>query len=115
MRAFILTAVVLININTSAQNNTAANIIEGGKALVELVRVFKMPRYFMPLPQPIVEKKDSCLIKNISDFTIKNSTNKPLLVSLYRRNGNIYEPGIFIFKNLTKEPGNTLRIESRYL
>ena len=102
MRAFILTAVVLININTSAQNNTAANIIEGGKALVELVRVFKMPRYFMPLPQPIVEKKDSCLIKNISDFTIKNSTNKPLLVSLYRRNGNIYEPGILSLKILPK-------------
>ena len=102
MRAFILTAVVLININTSAQNNTAANIIEGGKALVELVRVFKIPRYFMPLPQPIVEKKDSCLIKNISDFTIKNSTNKPLLVSLYRRNGNIYEPGILSLKILPK-------------
>ena len=102
MRAFILTAVVLININTSAQNNTAANIIEGGKALVELVRVFKMPRYFMPFPQPIVEKKDSCLIKNISDFTIKNSTNKPLLVSLYRRNGNIYEPGILSLKILPK-------------
>ena len=102
MRAFILTAVVLININTSAQNNTAANIIEGGKALVELVRVFKMPRYFMPLPQPIIEKKDSCLIKNISDFTIKNSTNKPLLVSLYRRNGNIYEPGILSLKILPK-------------
>ena len=102
MRAFILTAVVLININTSAQNNTAANIIEGGKALVELVRVFKMPRYFMPFPQPIVEKKDSCLIKNTSDFTIKNSTNKPLLVSLYRRNGNIYEPGILSLKILPK-------------
>ena len=102
MRAFILTAAVLININTSAQNNTAANIIEGGKALVELVRVFKMPRYFMPLPQPIVEKKDSCLIKNTSDFTIKNSTNKPLLVSLYRRNGNIYEPGILFLKILPK-------------
>ena len=102
MRAFILAAVVLININTSAQNNTAANIIEGGKALVELVRVFKMPRYFMPLPQPIIEKKDSCLIKNISDFTIKNSTNKPLLVSLYRRNGNIYEPGVLSLKILPK-------------
>ena len=102
MRAYILTAVVLININTSAQNNTAANIIEGGKALVELVRVFKMPRYFMPLPQPVVEKKDTCLIKNISDFTIKNSTNKTLLVSLYRRNGNIYEPGVLSLKILPK-------------
>lgn len=102
MRAFILTSVVLINMNTSAQNTTAANIIEGGNALVELVRVFKMPRYLIPLPQPIVEKKDSCTIKNISDFTIKNSTDKPLLVSLYRRNENIYGPGILSLKILPK-------------
>jgi hypothetical protein len=102
MRALILTAVILISINTSAQNNTATNIIEGGKTLVELVRVFKMPRYLMPLPQPVVERKDSCTIKNVSDFTIKNSTAKPLLVSLYRRNGNIYEPGILSLKILPK-------------
>jgi cell division protein YceG involved in septum cleavage len=102
MRAFILTAAVLINMSTSAQNNTAANIIEGGKALVELVRIFKMPRYLLPLPQPVAEKKDSCSIKNVSDFTIKNSSGKTLLVSLYRRNGNIYEPGILSLKILPK-------------
>ena len=102
MRALILAAVVLMNMNTSAQNNTAANIIEGGKTLVELVRIFKMPRYLMPAPQPVVERKDSCSIKNISDFTIKNSTGKPLLVSLYRRNGNVYEAGILSLKILPK-------------
>jgi hypothetical protein len=94
--------VALINANTSAQNNTATNIIEGGKTLVELVRIFKTPRYLMPLPQPVVERKDSCSIKNVSDFTIKNSTAKPLLVSFYRRNGNIYEPGILSLKILPK-------------
>jgi len=102
MRALIVAAAALINVNTSAQNNTAANIIEGGKTLVELVRVFKTPRYLMPLPQPVVERKDSCSIKNVSDYTIKNSTAKPLLVSFYRRNGNIYEPGILSLKILPK-------------
>lgn len=71
MRAFILATVVLVNLNIAAQNNTATNIIDGGKTLVELVRVFKMPRYLMYI-QPVVEKKDSCAIKNITDFTIKN-------------------------------------------
>lgn len=47
MRAFILFALVLINIKASAQNNTSANIIEGGKTLVELVRVFKTPKNFL--------------------------------------------------------------------
>ena len=60
MRKLIATVFVLVTINTSAQNNTAVNIIEGGKTLVELVRIFKMPKYLMPLPQPAVEKKDSC-------------------------------------------------------
>ena len=89
MRKLILSAVVLITINASAQSNTASNIIEGGKTLVELVRVFKTPKYIMPL-QPVVEKKDSCAIKNTTDLCIKNSTAKPLLVSLYKRNGNVY-------------------------
>ena len=71
MRAFILATVVLVNLNIAAQNNTATNIIEGGKTLVELVRVFKMPRYLMYI-QPVVEKKDSCAIKNITDLTIIN-------------------------------------------
>ncbi len=101
MRRLIAAVLVVVAINTSAQNNTAANIIEGGKTLVELVRVFKMPKYLMPLP-PVVERKDSCAIKKISDFTIKNSTSKPLLVSLYRRNANIYEAGILSLKILPK-------------
>ena len=111
MRAFILSTVVLVNLNTAAQNNTATNIIEGGKTLVELVRVFKMPRYLMYI-QPVVEKKDSCAIKNITDFTIKNSTEKPLLVSLYRRNGNIYEAGILSLKILPKNQETIYEIKA---
>ena len=88
--------------NISAQNNTAANIIEGGKTLVELVRVFKMPKYLLAPVQPLVERKDSCSVKNICDFTIKNSTGKPLLISLYRRNGNIYEASALSLKILPK-------------
>ena len=111
MRAFILATVVLVNLNIAAQNNTATNIIEGGKTLVELVRVFKMPRYLMYI-QPVVEKKDSCAIKNITDFTIKNSTEKPLLVSLYRRNGNIYEAGILSLKILPKNQETIYEIKA---
>ena len=111
MRTFILATVVLVNLNTAAQNNTATNIIEGGKTLVELVRVFKMPRYLMYI-QPVVEKKDSCAIKNITDFTIKNSTGKPLLVSLYRRNGNIYEAGVLSLKILPKNQETIYEIKA---
>ena len=101
MSKLILSAVAIITFTASAQNNTASNIIEGGKTLVELVRVFKMPKYLMS-QQPIVEKKDSCTVKNTTDFSVKNSTEKSLLVSLYRRNGNIYEASVLSLKILPK-------------
>lgn len=103
MRKLILSAVAIITFTASAQNNTTANIIEGGKVLAELVRVFKTPKSsFVQPPLPLVEKKDSCAVKNISDISIKNSTDKPLLVSVFRRNGNLYEPGVISMKILPK-------------
>jgi len=101
MRAFILTAAVLINMNTAAQNNTAANIIEGGKTLVELVRVFKTPRNAV-YSQNFVKKKDSCVLKNVCDLSFKNSTSKALYISLYKRNGNLYEANVLTMKVLPK-------------
>jgi len=103
MRKLILSAVAIITINAAAQNNTASNIIEGGKVLAELVRVFRTPKSaFVQPPLPLVEKKDSCAVKSIGDISIKNSTGKPLLVSVYRRNGNLYEAGVISLKILPK-------------
>jgi hypothetical protein len=103
MRTLILSAIALLHVTATAQSNTASNIIEGGKTLVELVRVFKTPKYsFVQQPAPPVEKKDSCAVKNISDISIKNSTGKALLVSVYRRNGNVYETGVLSLKILPK-------------
>jgi hypothetical protein len=93
MRTLILAAVVIITGNAAGQNNTTANIIEGGKTLVELVRVFKTPKNSL-ISETLVEKKDSCAAKNTRDLCLKNSTGKRLLVSFYRRNGNLYEAGI---------------------
>jgi hypothetical protein len=101
MRKLILSAVVLFTLAASAQNYTTSNIIEGGKTLVELVRVFKAPRYAI-YPQNFVEKKDSCLLKNICDLSFKNSTDKGLYISLYKRNGNLYEANVLTMKVLPK-------------
>lgn len=71
MRTFFLSAIVFTSMHTAAQNNTTANIIEGGKTLVELVRVFKTPKFaFVHLPPALVERKDSCAVKNTSDISI---------------------------------------------
>ena len=82
MKKLIFSAVAIITITASAQNNTASNIIECSKAVVELVRVFKTPKSaFVQPPLALAEKKDSCAVRSISDISIKNSTDKPLLVS----------------------------------
>jgi len=98
MRTLILSAIALLHVTATAQTNTTANIIEGGKTLVELVRVFKTPKYITPVQTPVVEKKDSCALKYTTDICIKNSGASPMLVSLYRRNGNVYEPGVLSLK-----------------
>lgn len=102
MRAFILAAAVLISINSSAQNNTAANIIEGGKTIVELVRVLKTPKTTLVSEPPMPKRVDSCSVKSTTDICIKNSVGKPVLVSLYRRNGNAYESAVLSLKILPK-------------
>ncbi len=104
MRKLFLPVIVLTTFNTSAQNNTASNIIEGGKTLVELVRVFKTPKNGLSQQSP-VEKKDSCYIKSIADLCIKNSTGNSLAVSLSKRNGNTYEAGVLSMKILPKDQG----------
>ncbi len=101
MRTIISAAALFFSLTASAQNTTAENIIEGGKALVELVKVLKMPAYAGYQPQ-VVEKVDSCTLKNIADLCFKNSTSQSLYISLYKRNGNNYEPNVLTITILPK-------------
>ena len=101
MRKILYIAIILLSTKATAQNNTAGNFIEGGKTLVELVRVFKIPKTNLA-QQNIAEKKDSCVIKAISDLCIKNLTGNSILVSLFKRAGNGYEPGALSARVLPK-------------
>ncbi len=92
MRTLLLAAVILMGYKMPAQNNTTYSIIEGGKTLVELVRVFKTPRQLQQKAEA-PPKVDSCLVKNMADLCIRNSTTNSITVVLLRRNGNGYETG----------------------
>lgn len=91
MKKLILTAVVALTITASAQNNTAYTIAEGGRNLVELIRIFKTPRSTLSLLSAPAMRQDSCAIKGTSDFCVKNNTIQSLVVSLYRRNNTGYD------------------------
>ena len=101
MRVLILTAACCMVVSMQAQNNITSNIIEGSKTLVELVRVIKTPRSNMGQAN-ITEKKDSCAIKAVSDMYLRNAMANPVIVSLYRRNGNTYETIAISVKILPK-------------
>ena len=103
MRKYLLLAVCMYATSVRAQNNTASNLIEGGRTLVELVRIFKTPKNNVAAStQTIPLKTDSCTIKNISDLCFKNTTVKSLYVSLFKRNGNTYEANVLTIKILPK-------------
>ncbi len=103
MIKYIVVALCFFAVAARAQNSTASNLIEGGKTLVELVRVFKTPKNNVAstaIPNPA--KTDSCAIKNISDCCFKNSTAKSVYISLYKRNGAAYEAIPLTIKVLSK-------------
>lgn len=89
MRSLILAAAIIIACTSTAQNNTASNIIEGGKTLVELVRVFKSSKNVLP-QQNLTENKDSCSIKNLGDICYKNVSGNNITISLFKRTGQVY-------------------------
>jgi hypothetical protein len=73
----------------TAQNNLTANILEGGKTLVDLIRIFKTPKTTNTANNTIA-LTDSCSIKNLADITYKNSGTRAVFISLYKRNGTAY-------------------------
>lgn len=92
MRKLFLSVMVLTAITGSAQNNTASNIIEGGKTLVDLIRVFKTPKLAMAELRQTRNNSstDSCVIKGIADIGYKNNSGRAMIVSLYKRSNNQY-------------------------
>jgi len=94
---------VLLFYITKAQTKTS-DIIEGGKALVELISVLKKGK--VEGPSSLIAGKtriDSCAVKQQSDLCFKNSTAKDLVISIYKRNDGGYEIQPFTVKVIAKK------------
>lgn len=95
-------------VNCKSQDVT--KIIEGGKTLVELIRVFKTPKQNLGTQQLIGQNthtagasNDSCAIKQRSDLCYKNSSSKSLVISIYKKNEDTYESQPFTMKVLSQK------------
>ena len=94
MRKLILVLLMNGSLLALAQSNLITSIIEGGRTLVDLVRVFKTPKVNMvQIPatkHTTASGVDSCYSKGLADITYKNTSGKTMEVSLYKRNGALY-------------------------
>ena len=91
MRKIFFLLTVCIGIQAQAQNKTMSTIVESGKVLVDILKVFKTPKRSM-IPaatlQPV--STDSCQLKSIADLCYFNKSGETLYISLYKRNGSTY-------------------------
>ncbi len=90
MRMYYFILLLIASASLNAQNNMAANIIEGSKTLVDLIRVIKTPKNSLIANSPASTIADSCSIKNLADLCYKNSSGNTVNISLFRRTGNSY-------------------------
>ena len=84
----LLFAFVCCTVNANAQNSLVSEFVEGGKTIVELIRVIKTPKILTAVA--VNTGADSCGVKKMADICFKNKTAKTVQVSLYLRNGNAY-------------------------
>lgn len=86
----LLPVLVLMNVSLIAQNDLTTNIIEGGKTLVELIRVLKPQKQLYATPG-VIELEDSCKSGQQADLCFKNTDTLAIKIYLYKRNGSVYE------------------------
>ena len=89
MKTYLLIAVMSVPAISHAQTTNISNYLEGGKTLVELIKVIKPQKNLVSSAS--FNSTDSCAIKKLADISFKNKTDKTIHVCLYFRVGNIYE------------------------
>ncbi len=103
MRKVLFIIISLAYLTTNAQNTTT-KIIEGGRALIELITVLKKSK--TTNTSTLTDNKvgiDSCATKQKADLCFKNSSLKDLVISLYKRTDTGYEAQPFTMKVITKK------------
>ncbi len=83
---YLLTASICIQVH--AQKNMADHIIEGGRVMVDLLKVLRSPKNQAALPRNIIT--DSCEVKQTGNICYRNTSGTSVCISLFLRSGNEY-------------------------
>lgn len=103
INGFLICIMVFMPVKTVCSQNKPNPVIEGGKTLLELIRVFKTPRQTVASQNTNAVTSavsDSCVFKQTSDLCFKNSSTKILAVSIYKRTDTGYDARPFVLKIL---------------
>jgi hypothetical protein len=87
MKALLLLCLAASYLATNAQSTS--EFVEGGKTLIELIKVFKKP-VVASLAQ-VATNGDSCSFRKQSNILFRNKMDNTIQVTLYFRNGTSYE------------------------
>jgi hypothetical protein len=83
----LMSSCLLVN----AQSNLTTSIIEVGRTLVDLVRVFRVPKTMLyPSARNSTVTVDSFYSNGLADISYKNTFGKNMQVSLFKRIRAIY-------------------------
>lgn len=97
---------------TAKTQSATENLIEGGKALIQLITTLKKEKGASFALTSKNSRVDSCATKQLADLCFKNSSSKDLGVMLYRRTDTGYEPQPFTVKMLPGKQECLLELKS---
>jgi hypothetical protein len=87
----------------SMSQNPVSEVVEGGKALMELIKVIKSPKQNKNVVHGETQVvTDSCAILQRSNVCFVNHTSKSIVVSIYKRNGEGYSTQPYTNKVLSQ-------------
>ena len=101
MERLILALIVCLLCMLKAHSQkTEQTIIEGGRTLVELIKIFKAPKANLAEINK-GKSTDSCVIKQMTNLCFKNSSSRSLVINLYKRSDTSYQKRPFTIKVLS--------------
>ncbi len=114
MKKLLFAAVLAVPVALQAQTTLTSDLVEGGKTLVELIRVLKEPRIVTVAAgtPATVTYIDSCSVKQLGDISFKNKTDETVQVSMFLRIGNVYAatPLYLTLSAMTQESLYSLKV-----
>ena len=97
MKKFIFIGFLFLSQVAAVAQTNPEQFIEGGKTLIELIKLIKTPKKNGG-PAAGLVRGDSCVSKQTADLCFRNQTNRSLSIIVFKKTEGIYESLPFTLK-----------------